>query len=275
MLCLLLIILITFWTQINKDFKENLKTVGIIDHQQQTSVQIDQSHFTELKAKHCKQTDHGNPITYTSEQLRRIGNNFLLNPKQRSVPNYDTLRTIKRLKINRRRIRLQHWSKQRRREALMTNLSDISPDPETPVLNNKNMTFRTVNARSLKSSINQIMDLLIREALDFLLVTETWLKPSDEAWLKSQGLHSIGYKYSEYHRPGNRKGGGIMLIHKPTITVKNTSRLNIPFTEAAIWSLMTKKHSFNLLGVYHPPPHQQLAHLISSSLKLLQMLSRI
>ena len=173
MLCLLLLVLITFWTQIHKENHGLNLSLPIIDH----SVQSGPSRLNGLKAKHNFRIDHAEPIMYTSQQLHSIEKNFLLNPKLRSIPSYDTLRAIKSLKINKRRIRLQHWSKQQRRSALMSNLRDILPDPNKPILTNKNMSFGTVNARSIKSSINQLVDLLVRERLDFLLVTETWLKP--------------------------------------------------------------------------------------------------
>ena len=249
MLCLLLLVLITFWTQIHKENQGLNLSLPIIDH----SVQSGPSRLNELNAKHDALADHAKPIMYTSQQLHNIGKNFLLNPKLRSVPSYDTLRAIKSLKINKRRIRLQHWSKQQRRSVLMSNLYDIPPDPDKPILTNKNMTFGTVNARSLKSSINQIVDLLVRERPDFLLVTETWLKPKDDPWLSSQCLHNIGYKYSPIHRPGNKKGGGIMLIHKSTLSIQKVKKLAIPFCETALWTLSNKKHTFNLLGLYHPP----------------------
>ena len=249
MLCLLLLILITLWTQIHKENHGLNLSLPIIDH----SVQLGPSRLNELKVKHGALTNHAEPITYTSQQLHGIGENFLLNPKLRSIPSYDTLRTIKALKINKRRIRLQHWSKQQRRSVLMSNLRDIPPDPSKPILANKNMTFGTVNARSIKSSINQIVDLLVREHLDFLLVTETWLKPKDDPWLNSQGLHGIGYRSNAIHHPGNKKGGGIMLIYKSTLLIKKVEKLGIPFCEAALWTLSNKKHTFNLLGLYHPP----------------------
>ena len=209
MLCLLLLLLISIWTEIHREISENVVSIPIINH----GVQNSQSRLIGLKAKHVdlKHDTHGDHAqgrkTYTSQELRNIGNDCLLNPKLRTVPDYDTLRNIKTLKINKRRIRFQKWTKMHRRSILMNNITKLPRDPDSPVLTSKNLIFATVNTRSLKSSINQVLDLLVRENIDILLVTETWLKPADELWLKAQGLLDLGYKYSAYNRPGRKRGG--------------------------------------------------------------------
>ena len=200
-------------------------------------------------------TDHNqhDRITYTGTELRSIGNAFLLNTKHRSVPNYQALRKIKELHINKRWIRLQKWTKHDLRRANLNNLSDIPLDASTPVLNSKNIRVGTVNVRSLKTSVNLVQSLLLREHLDVLLITETWLRASDEEWMKAQGFNSIHYKFSSYPRPSGRRGGGIMLLFKKTIKLLTTKRVDVPFAEAAMWKLESKKSVFNILGVYHPP----------------------
>ena len=97
------------------------------------------------------------------------------------------------------------------------------------------------------------MGLLVRESLDVLVVTETWLKDSDCEWLKSQGLNSLNYKFSSYPRPGRKRGGGLLLIYRKSINLLNAKRLDLQHAEAAVWKLESRKSVFTVLGVYHPP----------------------
>ena len=168
MLLIIICVLLLIWTSNNKEKSDLLVSPDIIV--QANSI-----------------TNHADRITYTGDQLRQMGHSYLLNSMWRSVPNYPTLRTIKSLRINKRRIRFQNFRKKEQRTINFNNLADIPKDPSSSILNSKCFTFGTINARSIKSTINHILEVLTRESLDFLIVTETWLKDTDKctSWLNA------------------------------------------------------------------------------------------
>ena len=67
-------------------------------------------------------------------------------------------------------------------------------------------------------------DLLLSEQLNNLnidssVVTETWLKDTleDKAWLNQSELMQNSFTVRTHNRPGQKKGGGIALIHKKSL----------------------------------------------------------
>ena len=189
-----------------------------------------------------------NRLTYSSLELRQIGDLMV-----RKVPNYYAIRRIKELKINRRRIRLQKRKKINRRGVSLGNLSCLPKGENVPVLINKFVSFATVNARSLKQSINMILELILREGLDFIVISETWLAAKDDFWLKSQMLHSLNLKPYSVPRPGAKRGGGLMLLAKSEIKVESVQTPPIPNCEHHLWRITMGKTILHIMGVYHPP----------------------
>ena len=54
------------------------------------------------------------------------------------------------------------------------------------------------------------------------LITETWLKDTqeDEAWVNQSALQQNSYKTWLHNRPNDQHGGGLVLIHKKHIPIK-------------------------------------------------------
>ena len=229
MLWLLWTILTVLWTYVPSKNYQNARDLPL-----SLTVQADPLHSTSRK------------LAYSSAELRQIGDLMV-----RKIPNYYDIRRIKELKINKRRIRLQKFKRVEVRKANLANLACLPRDNKA-ILNIKNMSIGTVNARSLKQSINMIMELLIRESLDILLVTETWLGPRDEYWIKSQLLGQLNYKFCSIPRPGRRRGGGLMLITRSELDVERLES-DILYCESGLWKISSAKTSITLLGVYHPP----------------------
>ena len=238
MLTILLMFLISIWTNISRR-KHDLSVSPVIIVQHDLDSVPNQLE----------------PISYLSSDLRKLGELYLLNPKLRSTPNYTTLRNIKECRINKRRIRFQKFRKQELREQNLNNISEIPHDPANPILNSKCFKFATVNARSIRNNINLILDVVLREDLDFLIVTETWLKNTEDckSWLNAQCLHTLGYNHDSILRPGWRKGGGLLLIYKKTLSDQAITT-TIPHCETGLWKISTNNFSVTCLGVYHPPP---------------------
>ena len=224
---------------IHRNLGQNLSPVLIIDHHERQVSEINQ-----LKR-----------IMYTRDDLLKLRSVALNNKNMRTIPNYQALRNIKQLRINKRRIRLQNWRKLELRKVNMNNLANLPLDPDHQILNNKNIIFGTVNARSVKQNFPIILDLLVRENLDFLVITESWLKDSAEtrSWLNAQALHDLNYKHDNVPRPGRKRGGGLLLLYKKTFSLTKLDGLKLSSCESAVWKLNTNNYSFTCIGVYHPP----------------------
>ena len=207
-----------------------------------------------------------NRLTYSSSELKQIGDLMV-----RKVPNYYAIRRIKELKINRRRIRLQKRKKTDQRGVSLGNLSCLPRSENMPILNSKFVSFATVNARSLKQSLNMILEVIVRENLDFIVITETWLTTKDDFWLKSQMLHSLNLKSYSIPRPSAKRGGGLMLIAKSSIKVESIQTQPIPNCEHHLWKLGIGKLTLNILGLYHPP-EQSSSIFIDNFLDMLESL---
>ena len=137
----------------------------------------------------------------------------------------------------------------------MNNLKSLPLDPDLHILNSKNLTFGTVNAHSIRNNINHIIELLVREHLDFLVITETWLNNMDDcaSWLNAQGLHDLKYKYVNIPRPGRKRGGGLLLVYRNIFRLLSTKSLDLTSCESSIWKLCTNNYCFDCIGIYHPP----------------------
>ena len=233
--CLFLFIICAIWSRLNGKKSNNLMEPDIIVH--------------------CENI---NRIEYSSSELRKIGSNYMLNSKNRRPPDFQTLKTIKFLRINRRRIRFKNKPRSVHRHINHNNLCELPHDPDQPILNNKNIIFATVNTRSIKTNINIILDILNKECIDLIMVMESWLKctPDCLSWLNSCGFNALGYKHDSVPRKGRRRGGGLLLIYKKHLTLLDSQELSIPNCEANIWKLAKNNHCFSCLGVYHPPPNQ-------------------
>ena len=190
-------------------------------------------------------------ITYSSQDLKQIGRQYLTS--KRHYPDFRTLRIIKDLKINARRLRLQKWRKILARRANLQNLHQIPVDASNSITSNKKLCFGTVNVRSLKNTINHLMEILSRENLDFIVITETWLKDNSDSWLNAQGLNDLGYNHDSVPRSDGRRGGGILLIYKSTYKLVSSQSTTLEYCESRLWKLTSGKKTFSCLGVYHPP----------------------
>ena len=227
---MLWILLVFFWTYLlprSEDRDKNLITLPLSFN---NGVQHDLT---------CK---------YTSQQLRSIGANM-----DRLLPPYQAIRKIKELKINKRRVRLQKITKTEERLINFKNLASIPPDGNQPILYQNKFSFGLVNIRSIKTKINLILSMFIREKLDFLAITETWLRDTDSDWLNSQLLNSLSLSADHVDRPGDRRGGGLLLMTKKSLQVERIEIPNSASMECAFWKINMSKINLHILLIYHPP----------------------
>ena len=195
--------------------------------------------------------------SYSSDQLRAINNQMVTQQHRRPTPNYEALRTIKSLRINRKRIRLQKTKIHQLRYANINNLQAVvmqESDTESEFLS-KNLRIATVNARSVRNKITEIQLFILQNSIDILVVTETWLESSEdqEAWITAQGWKQLGLQFDSVPRETGKKGGGVMLLVRENIEFKRVGSPQSETYEAQLWQLKLYNKEIYLAGVYHPP----------------------
>ena len=168
--------------------------------------------------------------------------------------NYDSIRKIKSLGINRRQIRFQRKHHQSPIRGCNYQNLKVCEVKDSYNFHNKNeMRVTTVNARSLKSKIELIHDLVESKGIDILLVTETWLTDNeqDTIWIASSFMNKSPFRYQQISR-SQRKGGGILLLSR--FSIEPICNANSPSFEGASWKLTIGNITLCITGVYHPPP---------------------
>ena len=193
-------------------------------------------------------------ITYTSDQLRDIYHALQLE-NRRMVPDYGTIRRVKEYKINRRRIRLTKREKLTQRSLNLNNIYQLPLDPELSIMPISSLCLATVNIRSIKNKSEILFELLHRDQVNIIVITESWLKnnDSDKIWLKSQEFAKDGWSYDSIPRKGKRRGGGILLLARKPTKFSRIKVISNDLYEGAIWRVNVGKREFTLFGIYHPP----------------------
>ena len=146
------------------------------------------------------------PMCYMRDQLFAIRDR-VKHDKVRVIPNYHALRTIKDLKINRKRIRLQKQDKKEQRKINLNNLKHLEElKHDWTYTTTKFLNIATVNARSMRNKVTDIQHLLLDHDLDVLGITESWITESDDdiCWMDAQGFNNINYQCILKQRPNQR-----------------------------------------------------------------------
>ena len=124
-----------------------------------------------------------------------------------------------------------------------------------------------INPRSLMPSLDDVIDIVTRENIDVLGVSESWLRPSVE----DSFLIILGYKCERQDRARGR-GGGTCIIYRNTLTAE---RLRVPTGGSELETLWLSfgRCQRAVIGVAYRPPRgavtpqlddlrDQLAHLL-------------
>ncbi|EFX61861.1 hypothetical protein DAPPUDRAFT_68577, partial [Daphnia pulex] len=108
-----------------------------------------------------------------------------------------------------------------------------------------------LNARSIVNKIEALNELVSDARPDILAITETWLTPTN-------GDHELAAccpsGFSAVHQPrASRRGGGVAVIFKSTISVRRHSHPTFNSFELIDCSLSLRPIAIRLLVVYRPP----------------------
>ena len=112
-----------------------------------------------------------------------------------------------------------------------------------------------MNTRSVKNKQLQIIEIVELQNIDFIMLTETWLKNTDEdkAWVNTSDLNNNSLRLDKVNRM-KRQGGGIALLHKKEYNMtKVETDLQLDTIEHRVWSTTIRNKKLTLVGIYHPP----------------------
>ena len=192
--------------------------------------------------------------TYTRQQLLAIQDMIKLNNRCSRIP-FETINLVRKFKINKRPSKLDKECpiiKQTKIQA--KNLVNIEIKPNDKVVS-QHIRLATINTRSIKNKVELVLENSELQNLDFLAITETWLKDTDEdrAWISSSQLERDKLSFQTLNRQSKR-GSGLGLLHRKEYQVTRIDNpLQLDTMEHATWRAQLGNQALTLLVIYHPP----------------------
>jgi len=108
------------------------------------------------------------------------------------------------------------------------------------------------NARSLSGKIASVSSTLIQENLDFLIITETWLKSTDDPLIANFQASISGYNVYQKSR-SKRRGGGVAILARTNLLVKEKTPHTYKSFECLDVTFRCRSELLRLVVVYRPP----------------------
>ena len=139
---------------------------------------------------HKEQCTERRPI-YTRQQLLDIRDIVKLDNKYSKIP-FETINLVRKFKINKRPSKLDRERPTFKQTKIQpSNLVNIEIKDDSKLVSN-HIRIATINTRSIKNKVELVLENSNLQNLDFLAVTETWLKDTDEdrAWIETSQLES-------------------------------------------------------------------------------------
>ena len=211
-----------------------------------------------LRSPHKPQNIQGSTIarqpTYTRQQLLAIQNMVKLDNRYSRIP-FETINLVRKFKINKCPSKLEKEHpiiKQTKVQA--KNLVNIEIKPNNKIVS-QHVRIATVNTRSIKNKVELVLENSELQNLDFLAITETWLKDTNEdrAWIASSQLESDKLSF-QIHNRQNKRGSGLGLLHRKEYQVtKLDNPLQLDTIEHSMWKAQLGKQAITILVIYHPP----------------------
>ena len=202
---------------------------------------------------HKEQCTERRPI-YTRQQLLDIRDIVKLDNKYSKIP-FETINLVRKFKINKRPSKLDRERPTFKQTKIQpNNLVNIEIKDDSKLVSN-HIRIATINTRSIKNKVELVLENSNLQNLDFLAVTETWLKDTDEdrAWIETSQLESEDLTFQTHNRQ-NKRGGGLGLLHRKEYQVtKLPSNLQLDTIEHATWKAQLGKQAITILVIYHPP----------------------
>ena len=135
------------------------------------------------------------------------------------------------------------------RGILWENLKQLNRTAEHQKLFNLSL----VNARSVRNKCDQVQLYLSNCDIDLCIITQTWLKPSEEIFNENE-LCPPGYNIISNPRKGDKVGGGIAILNKECIKVRVNWDYNFDSCECFEYGIqLAENEGLNLCAIYRPP----------------------
>ncbi|XP_062569146.1 uncharacterized protein LOC134231229 [Saccostrea cucullata] len=113
------------------------------------------------------------------------------------------------------------------------------------------------NVRSIRNKTASLCDYIVSNNFDVVALTETWLGTSNDKICINE-LVPEGYTIKHVSRGSSKRGGGVALIYKRSITVKRvTSNHSFSQFELLDCTLEINGLILQLATVYRPPPSKE------------------
>ena len=186
-----------------------------------------------------------------SNQLITMSNK-LKDSKYYILP-FDTLNKIGELGLN--KCKARKYNSRYLHKPKKVNTKNLIQIDTTEKNNSNNIRIATINTRLVKNKQLQIAETVELQNTDFIMLTETWLKNTDEdnAWVNTSDLNNNNLRLDTVNRT-KRQGGGIVLLHKKECnTMKLETNLQLDTIEHGVWSTTIRNKKLTLSGIYHPP----------------------
>ena len=200
-----------------------------------------------------------NLLCYDSKVLKQIYATTKHDNRYKTL-NFGTTRIVHELQLNKNKqkqtSRIQGIPQQGPNFIILIH---IEPITLRGTFFNNSIKIATGNVHSLKNKEQTLLHKLIELDINIMLVTETWLTKDVTVWLDSCVFNKDTYRIeSDHHQTG--KGGGLALIHRSTSDVKQVAKGQTRSFEYATWSLMRRRKTITITGIYHPPPKDKITN---------------
>ena len=205
----------------------------------------------------CVQESNVNGIEYSHDKLYSIVRKVSKDPRYKLIGRSACTR-ISKLHLNKRGKRLKHHT---HRLGLIpegvnsSNLIRIKMDANQSIRDLKlNLTLSLLNAQSIKNKELILHGQLTHHDVDICILTETWLSDNDldRTWLQYTVLNKVPYQMLTSNRKG-RKGGGVALIAKSHLRVKQIGEDQLRSFQFCKWQVQVHQTSITQVSIYHLP----------------------
>ena len=196
-----------------------------------------------------------NTLTYDPSVLKTICRNTKHDQRYKILP-FGAITRIRDLKINRlSRKNAQPRIRHTPAGINYRNLIQVELNKNNGIIHDTQLRIGTINIRSIKKNDQVLLREIIHSNLDIIIVTESWLKDTevDRNWVQGCDFNRSPFQCHHADRRG-KTGGGLMLICKSTMDVKEIQSQNTRSFEHASWSVSINNKSLTITGIYHPPP---------------------
>ena len=96
---------------------------------------------------------------------------------------------------------------------------------------------------------------MIEDNIDICAINKTWFNESEDSNRKLAEVKAILKQpgYNILNIEGPRRGGGVGIIYRQNLQIKQLHGLVLDALEMGLWKLITANKTVHIMGIYHPP----------------------